>query len=186
MEREHIQESKQFQRAKMPKDTYNSGDSLVVTDPTTNPPVSGLTMGERTGSRIFHYLWSYVLENGEFTSYNHKSPQRFSVPFDGSVDYQTSIIGILMTYQNSREESCRSIKTGKISHLYYYIKFHGLLSELPLINVELGSLFAVSALFLVRNGNPSISLCSNLQHPAVSRRQNRIRNLHQITDLYFK
>ena len=41
--------------------TYNSGDSLVVTDPTTNPPVSGLTMGERTGSRIFHYLWSYVL-----------------------------------------------------------------------------------------------------------------------------
>jgi hypothetical protein len=43
------------------KITYNSGDSLVVTDPTTNPPVSGLTMGERTGSRIFHYLWSYVL-----------------------------------------------------------------------------------------------------------------------------
>ena len=42
------------------KKTYNSGDSLVVTDPTTNPPVSGLTMGERTGSRIFHYLWSYV------------------------------------------------------------------------------------------------------------------------------
>ncbi|CAG1992114.1 unnamed protein product [Fusarium graminearum] len=42
--------------------TYNSGDSLVVTDPTTNPPVSGLTMGERTGSRIFHYLWSYVQE----------------------------------------------------------------------------------------------------------------------------
>ncbi|WJG36128.1 uncharacterized protein FOBCDRAFT_298389 [Fusarium oxysporum Fo47] len=40
--------------------TYNSGDSLVVTDPTTNPPVSGLTMGERTGSRIFHYLWSYL------------------------------------------------------------------------------------------------------------------------------
>jgi hypothetical protein len=46
---------------KIAKNTYNSGDSLVVTDPTTNPPVSGLTMGERTGSRIFHYLWSYVL-----------------------------------------------------------------------------------------------------------------------------
>ncbi|KAF5568164.1 hypothetical protein FPHYL_2946 [Fusarium phyllophilum] len=38
--------------------TMVSGDSLVVTDPTTNPPVSGLTMGEQTGSRIFHYLWS--------------------------------------------------------------------------------------------------------------------------------
>jgi hypothetical protein len=33
--------------------TYNSGDSLVVTDPTTNPPLTSLTMGERTGSRIF-------------------------------------------------------------------------------------------------------------------------------------
>ncbi|KAJ3527135.1 hypothetical protein NM208_g10856 [Fusarium decemcellulare] len=34
------------------KQTYNSGDSLVVTDPTTNPPLTGLTMGEQTGSRI--------------------------------------------------------------------------------------------------------------------------------------
>jgi hypothetical protein len=33
--------------------TYNSGDSLVVTDPTTNPPLTSLTMGEQTGSRIF-------------------------------------------------------------------------------------------------------------------------------------
>jgi hypothetical protein len=49
--------------------TYNSGDSLVVTDPTTNPPVSGLPMGERTGSRIFHYLWSYVLDRGEIGNY---------------------------------------------------------------------------------------------------------------------
>ena len=49
--------------------TYNSGDSLVVTDPTTNPPVSGLTMGERTGSRIFHYLWSYVLVDAVTTDY---------------------------------------------------------------------------------------------------------------------
>jgi hypothetical protein len=30
-----------------------SGDSLVVTDPTTDPPLTSLTMGERTGSRIF-------------------------------------------------------------------------------------------------------------------------------------
>ena len=32
--------------------TYNSGDSLVVTDPTTNPPLISLSMGERTGSRV--------------------------------------------------------------------------------------------------------------------------------------
>ena len=44
------------------KKTYNSRCSLVVTDPTTNLPVRSLSMGERTGSRIFFYLWSYVTE----------------------------------------------------------------------------------------------------------------------------
>ncbi|EGR52991.1 uncharacterized protein TRIREDRAFT_43401, partial [Trichoderma reesei QM6a] len=43
------------------KKTYNSRCSLVVTHPTTNLPVSGLSMGEQTGPRIFHYLWSYVV-----------------------------------------------------------------------------------------------------------------------------
>ena len=42
------------------KKTYNTGDSLVVTDPTTNPALSGLTRGERTGSRVFQMVWSYV------------------------------------------------------------------------------------------------------------------------------
>ena len=42
------------------KSTYNTGDSLVVTDPTTSPAVTGLSMGERTGSRVLQYLWSYV------------------------------------------------------------------------------------------------------------------------------
>ncbi|KAI1438049.1 hypothetical protein GGR50DRAFT_521722 [Xylaria sp. CBS 124048] len=34
--------------------TYNTRDSLVVTDPTTSPALTGLSMGERTGSRVFH------------------------------------------------------------------------------------------------------------------------------------
>jgi hypothetical protein len=38
---------------KQPKRTYSTGDSLVVTDPTTSPAISGLSMGERTGSRAF-------------------------------------------------------------------------------------------------------------------------------------
>ena len=42
--------------------TYNSGDSLVVTHLTTNPPVHCLYMAERTGSLIFSVLWSYVKE----------------------------------------------------------------------------------------------------------------------------
>ncbi|ETR98110.1 hypothetical protein M419DRAFT_89954, partial [Trichoderma reesei RUT C-30] len=41
--------------------TYNSRCSPVVTHLTTNLPVSGLSMGEQTGPRILHYLWSYVM-----------------------------------------------------------------------------------------------------------------------------
>ncbi|KAJ6184933.1 hypothetical protein N7519_006234 [Penicillium mononematosum] len=37
-------------------------DSLVVTHPTTNSPACGLSTAERTGSPIFHTLWSYVIE----------------------------------------------------------------------------------------------------------------------------
>ncbi|ETR96989.1 hypothetical protein M419DRAFT_46460, partial [Trichoderma reesei RUT C-30] len=48
-------------RTKGRKKTYNSRCSPVVTHLTTNLPVSGLSMGEQTGPRIFHYLWSYVL-----------------------------------------------------------------------------------------------------------------------------
>ncbi len=44
--------------------TYNTEDSLVVTDPTTNPALIGLSMGERTGSRVFQWVWSYVLKDG--------------------------------------------------------------------------------------------------------------------------
>jgi hypothetical protein len=46
--------------AKMTKITYNSGYSLVVTHPTTNPPISSLCMAERTGCPILLSLWSYV------------------------------------------------------------------------------------------------------------------------------
>ncbi|UQC80725.1 uncharacterized protein CLUP02_06210 [Colletotrichum lupini] len=41
--------------------TYNTRYSLVVTDPTTNPALIGLSMGERTGSRVFQWVWSYVV-----------------------------------------------------------------------------------------------------------------------------
>ncbi|AEO65441.1 uncharacterized protein THITE_2044228 [Thermothielavioides terrestris NRRL 8126] len=34
------------------KATYNTRDSLVVTDPTTNLALASLSMGERTGSRV--------------------------------------------------------------------------------------------------------------------------------------
>ncbi|KAJ5794332.1 hypothetical protein N7457_000931 [Penicillium paradoxum] len=37
-----------------------SEDSLVVTHPTTNSPACGLSTAERTGSPVFHTLWSYV------------------------------------------------------------------------------------------------------------------------------
>lgn len=34
--------------------------SLVVTDPTTLRPISGLCMGDLTGTPVFRSLWSYV------------------------------------------------------------------------------------------------------------------------------
>ena len=52
------------------KGTYNTRDSLVVTDPTTNLAVSGLALGERTGPRVLQILWSYVLECGLNFIYN--------------------------------------------------------------------------------------------------------------------
>jgi hypothetical protein len=50
-------------KQKKKEKTYNTGDSLVVTHPTTGPALACLTMGERTGSRIFRWLWSYVFSS---------------------------------------------------------------------------------------------------------------------------
>ncbi|KAK1846872.1 hypothetical protein CCHR01_10504 [Colletotrichum chrysophilum] len=44
--------------------TYNTGHSPVVTDPTTTPALTGLSMGERTGSRVLQWVWSYVVKRG--------------------------------------------------------------------------------------------------------------------------
>ncbi|KAF1840826.1 uncharacterized protein K460DRAFT_370805 [Cucurbitaria berberidis CBS 394.84] len=51
---------KRIAKQKESMQTYNSGDSPVVTHLTTNPPVEGLTCGEQTGSGVFLRLWSYV------------------------------------------------------------------------------------------------------------------------------
>ena len=34
----------------------------MVTHPTTSSAITGLSLGERTGSRVLQYLWSYVIE----------------------------------------------------------------------------------------------------------------------------
>jgi hypothetical protein len=41
--------------------TINSRYSLVVTHPTTNLPAHGLSTTERTGSSVFHVLWSIAM-----------------------------------------------------------------------------------------------------------------------------
>ena len=53
--------SKAARVKKQTEKTYNTEDSQVVTDPSTNSALSSLSMGERTGSRVFWKLWSYVL-----------------------------------------------------------------------------------------------------------------------------
>ena len=59
--KETVKESVGQNKNEKGKKTYNIGDSLVVTDPTTNPALRGLSRGERTGSRVFHVVWSYVV-----------------------------------------------------------------------------------------------------------------------------
>ena len=44
------------------KKTYNTRDSPVVTDPSTSLALTGLSMGERTGSRVLQWVWSYVID----------------------------------------------------------------------------------------------------------------------------
>ena len=59
-----------------PKKTYNTWDSLVVTDPTTSQALTGLSMGERTGSRVFQWVWSYVLMVVEIKSYEGRKERQ--------------------------------------------------------------------------------------------------------------
>ncbi|AEO57493.1 hypothetical protein MYCTH_2062976, partial [Thermothelomyces thermophilus ATCC 42464] len=49
--------------------TYNTRNSLVVTDPTTTRALSSLTRAERTGCRAFCWVWSYVLGASEKCHY---------------------------------------------------------------------------------------------------------------------
>ncbi|AEO71967.1 uncharacterized protein THITE_2059949, partial [Thermothielavioides terrestris NRRL 8126] len=49
--------------------TYSTGDSLVVTDPTTNPAVGSLSRGERTGSRVLYHLWPYMSGSVKYPEY---------------------------------------------------------------------------------------------------------------------
>ncbi|RPA74449.1 hypothetical protein BJ508DRAFT_215373 [Ascobolus immersus RN42] len=42
-----------------PSKTYSTTDSRVVTHHSTNLAIRSLTMGERTGSRVFFNLWPY-------------------------------------------------------------------------------------------------------------------------------
>jgi hypothetical protein len=80
-----IQQSKKNNRPpKMKKTkTYNSWDSLVVTHPTTNQPACGLSMAERTGSPVFHTLWSYVIDKRKERTYD--ALKGISPPFDAKL-----------------------------------------------------------------------------------------------------
>ena len=60
-----------YTRKAKKKKTYNTRDSLVVTDPTTSLALRGLCLGERTGPSVFHELWSYVLVLSLEEAYNH-------------------------------------------------------------------------------------------------------------------
>ncbi|EGO57042.1 hypothetical protein NEUTE1DRAFT_43809, partial [Neurospora tetrasperma FGSC 2508] len=72
------------------KNTYNTRDSLVVTDPTTSLALTGLSMGERTGSRVFQWVWSYVVDWRKIGAQVEVCPQDILMArgiFDGLPSY---------------------------------------------------------------------------------------------------
>ncbi|EGO55938.1 hypothetical protein NEUTE1DRAFT_47219, partial [Neurospora tetrasperma FGSC 2508] len=71
-------------KGKGKRETYNTRDSLVVTDPTTSLALTGLSMGERTGSRVFQWVWSYVLGRGPGLAYSPSCMQMGEVMFKGA------------------------------------------------------------------------------------------------------
>ncbi|KAK8087693.1 hypothetical protein PG997_002654 [Apiospora hydei] len=56
--------------------TYNTEDSQVVTDPSTNSALCCLYMGERTGSLVFSRIWSWIVA-GTINIFNR--PRRVSM-----------------------------------------------------------------------------------------------------------
>jgi hypothetical protein len=64
-----------------------SRDSLVITGPTTNQPVSGLTMGERTGSPSTSTVTCRNCEKqGHFSEGNSRSQHEFGSPSQSGPD----------------------------------------------------------------------------------------------------
>ncbi|KHE78789.1 hypothetical protein GE21DRAFT_1222453, partial [Neurospora crassa] len=59
--------------------TYNTRDSLVVTDPTTSLALTGLSMGERTGSRVLQWVWSYVIFCIWFLAHKGMLPRKWGL-----------------------------------------------------------------------------------------------------------
>jgi hypothetical protein len=96
---------KKERTAKISK-TYNTKDSLVVTDPTTNLAVTGLSMGERTGSRVFQVLWSYVIWRRTFEGYIDSLP---SAVGDVAMTGSTPLLKLssIMREMNTMDEGIR-------------------------------------------------------------------------------
>ena len=70
------------------KKTYNTKDSLVVTDPTTSLALAGLSMGERTGSRVSQRVWSYVFVAAAVRAYTPNQGRPRTTPTNGGAIHQ--------------------------------------------------------------------------------------------------
>ena len=65
------------------KKTYNTRDSLVVTDPTTSLALTCLSRGEQTGSRVLKWVWSYVMASHSCGAYEGGWWSRFPLDDKG-------------------------------------------------------------------------------------------------------
>ncbi|RPA74344.1 hypothetical protein BJ508DRAFT_340257 [Ascobolus immersus RN42] len=72
---------------------YSTKDSCVVTHRSTNSAIRSLTMGERTGSRIFFNLWPYVKESRSIECKAFERRNKYQI------DRQVMLIWVSMTIE---------------------------------------------------------------------------------------
>ena len=93
--------------------TYNTRDSLVVTDLTTDLALTSLSRGERTGSRILLWIWSYVLSSGVDRVYEE---EQLKWPNPGGVNTLARVAGIISAGRSQALRELSSRRLGNTRH----------------------------------------------------------------------
>src|ERR1700761_5441841 len=96
--------------------TYSSGDSLVVTHPTTSPPIHSLSISEQTGTGVFCDLWPYATEIGDKVYYYCISSAKYWQHIQLAVFEDEQAVPSLAQLRLSHSSGCSAF-----AHLYFLL-----------------------------------------------------------------